>query len=101
MKTKNKLKSLKTGKVSNDDPLARPMIPLEKCKAIMNRGGLTYTDEELLAIRDFMYRLAEIMTTYYERVQEKRAKIISINKDNNNDKTESIPLRSGEYGRTG
>ncbi len=101
MKTKNKLRSLETGKVSNDDPLVRPMIPLEKCRAIMNRGGLTYTNEELLAIRDFMYRLAEIMTTYYERVQEKRAKIISINKDNNNDKTESIPLRSGEYGRTG
>jgi hypothetical protein len=37
------------------------MISLEKCKQILNKGQKKkYTDEEVLKIRDFLNRMAEI-----------------------------------------
>lgn len=103
MKTNTKFKCVHTGK-PDDDPITRPMIPLEQCRAIMNRGGLVYTDEELIIMRVFMYRLAEIMTAYYDRKkakEEKEGKVITLNKNYDNDETTSISLCPGEYGRTG
>lgn len=101
MKAEKKVSLEKKKEDSTEELLARPMIPLEQCRAIMNRGGLEYADEELLVMRTFMYRLAEIMTAYYERKKANEAKVITLNKDNNHDKTESIPLCSSEYRRAG
>lgn len=35
-------------------------LSLTKCKTILNRDGLNYTDEEVIKIRDFLYHLADI-----------------------------------------
>ena len=35
-------------------------IPLAKCKKILNADGHTYSDEEVLLIRDFLYPLAQV-----------------------------------------
>lgn len=101
MKAKIKGTVAKKSNVSANELPARPMMPLEQCRAIMNKHGLEYTDEELLTMRAFMYQLAEIMTAYYDRKKANEAKVITLNKDNDDDKTESISLRPGEYGRTG
>jgi len=46
-------------------------ISLEKCREIMNKDGLHYTDKELLKVRDFLYRITEITSAHYERVKER------------------------------
>ena len=35
-------------------------LSLIECKKILNTDGLCYTDEEVLKIRDWLYRMAEI-----------------------------------------
>ncbi|MEP7374740.1 MAG: hypothetical protein ABI675_15195 [Chitinophagaceae bacterium] len=103
MKTNTKSRFTATEK-PDDDPLTRPMIPLEQCRSIMNQGGLVYTDEELIIMRAFMYRLAEITTAHYDRkkaAEENESKVITLNKNYDHDETTSISLCPGEYGRTG
>ncbi len=36
------------------------MVSLEKCRNILKKYGCTYTDEEILKIRDFLYSMAAI-----------------------------------------
>jgi hypothetical protein len=75
------------------------MISLEKLKEVMNQNGLEYSKEELLLIRDFLYRLAEIAVSHYERKQDSNTKVISINKTDHYDQKESIPICQGEHRR--
>jgi len=35
-------------------------LSLAKCKTALNRGGVIYSDSEIIMIRDFLYRLAEL-----------------------------------------
>lgn len=37
------------------------MLSLTKCKKVLNRNGIHYTDEEILKIREVLYKLAYIM----------------------------------------
>lgn len=37
---------------------ARQPLSTEKCKAILNKNGVVYTDEEVLQIRNYLYRMA-------------------------------------------
>ena len=36
------------------------MIPLERCKKILNKGKRKYREEEIIKIREFLYFVAEI-----------------------------------------
>ena len=36
------------------------MLSIEKCKAILNKNGKKYSDEETKAIREFLYLFAEL-----------------------------------------
>lgn len=36
------------------------MLSVEKCKELLCKNGKTYTDEQIIAIRDFCYKLAVI-----------------------------------------
>lgn len=51
-------------------------ISLKDCRKILNKGELTYTDEEILKIRDFMYCLAAIGAEELEGTRP--AKVISL-----------------------
>ena len=97
MKAKNKLKAVKVTE-SQDNSVNRPMLSLELSRKILNKNGIEYTDEEILTIREFMYRVAEITTKHYQRVKEANSKVIPIIQTNQ-DETKSIPLRSGKYRR--
>lgn len=35
------------------------MINITKCKLILNKNGIIYTDEEIVKIREVLYKLAE------------------------------------------
>jgi hypothetical protein len=101
MKTDNKLKASNAKEADGpDNSLMRPMISLEAAKKILNQYGIAYTDEEILVIREFMYRLAEITAAYYHRLKENSSELITLI-PNNDDETKSIPIRSGEYRRAG
>lgn len=54
------MKSSKTGKAIKIKNAEQP-LSLEKCKAILNKNGLAYTDEEVLLIREFLYKMAAIV----------------------------------------
>ena len=38
----------------------RKQFSLSKCKKILNKGGNNYSDEDIIAIRDYLFHLAEI-----------------------------------------
>lgn len=97
MKTNNKLKVVKQTDC-HDDSVSRSMLSLEQSRAILNQNGIEYTDEEILIIREFMYRVAEITTKHYQRIKERNSTVISITQTDQ-DETKSIPLRSGKYRR--
>lgn len=78
---------------------SRNRVDLKHCKAIMNRNGLEYTDEEILQIRDFLYKMAEMTILHYERVKDEENRIINLEKNNDNEQAESIPLYSDKYKR--
>jgi len=47
------------------------MISIEKCKKILNVNGNSYTDEQIIKIREFLYQLAEIeYSQFKERNKE-------------------------------
>lgn len=83
-----------------DDSTCRPMLSLEESRAILNKNGIEYTDEEILVIREFMYCVAEITSKYYQRIKDNNAKVIPITQTVQ-DETKSIPLHSGKYRRAG
>lgn len=37
------------------------MLSNTKCKQILNKKGISYTDEEIVIIKETLYKLAEIM----------------------------------------
>ena len=45
-------------------------ISFKECKAILNVNGNSYTDEEILKIRDYLYRLAAIEVEHFNTLQE-------------------------------
>lgn len=45
-------------------------LALSSCKAILHEGSILYTDEEILAIRDFLYQCAGYATEQHLLEQE-------------------------------
>jgi hypothetical protein len=37
------------------------MLSITKCKKILNRNGIHYTDDEIIILRDALYKLAQII----------------------------------------
>ena len=99
MKTKNNLKAVRIKEAdSSDNSLSRPMLSLEASKAILNQHGIVYSDEEILIIREFMCRVAEITAAYCQRLKENDSKVITLTQTNQ-DETKSIPIHTGKYRR--
>jgi hypothetical protein len=36
------------------------MLSITKCKQILNKNGIFYTDEEIIKLREILYRISEI-----------------------------------------
>jgi hypothetical protein len=99
MKTNSKLKAVQRA-VCLDKSVSRPMLSLEESKGMLNQHEIVYTDEEILVIREFMYCIAEITTSHYQRIKENSAVIIPITQISN-DETKSIPIHSRKHRRAG
>lgn len=87
-----KLVLLKTKNVSNQ-PLS-----LEECRKLFKSEAYGYTDDELIQMRDFLFKLAKIYYEFYMTTLRHRAKIISIDKQVY-DTEKSHHLCSGEHRR--
>ena len=76
-------------------------IDLLTCKQILNAGENTYSDQEIIRIRDYLYQLAEIECRYFKQWQiEQHENVKPINVIND-ERKESVPLYPSEYRRTG
>jgi hypothetical protein len=76
----------------------KEMVSINRAKEIMKEEGIEYTDEELLEVLQFISKVVSITTAHYKRVNQKEAKVISIN-TNTTHETKSIPLHPREYRR--
>jgi hypothetical protein len=88
---KNKIIIL-TRENDGDEIAAEHRMPLSKCREILNKKAVKYTDVEILLIRDWFYKLAAI--TYDEYFNQKRAIIIPLTANQNNDHEEGHYLRA-------
>lgn len=74
-------------------------VSLEKTRAIWNTKHKTYTDEELIRIREWMYAIAEVII-HTVRKSKTETKVIELN-PNNHEPTQSNIIHPGEYRRAG
>lgn len=51
------------------------MLSTTKCKKILNRNGIHYTDEEVILIKETLYKLAEVIYLNYIENQKSINKI--------------------------
>lgn len=51
------------------------MLSITKCKKILNKNGISYTDEEVLMIRNVLYKFAEVAHRIIEK--EKHLSVVS------------------------
>ncbi|MDR3712609.1 MAG: hypothetical protein P4L51_07330 [Puia sp.] len=92
----------KTARPKAQSPLSleaaiRPTFHIEKTKAILNQHGISYTDEEITIIQDFITRLTEITLAFHERAKSKR--VISITQINDHESAKSLPLHPCQHRR--
>lgn len=57
-------------------------LPLNKLREVFNQNGLYYSDEEILKMRDLLYRMAEISVSQWDRIQEKEDQTLKNPSDN-------------------
>ena len=70
-------------------------ISLERLSDIWNDEQTTYSEDELIKIRDWLYAVTEVI---YETSKIAEQKIIEL-KPNNNEDTQSNTICEGEYRR--
>lgn len=48
------------------------MLSITKCKKILNKNGISYTDEEIINIRNVLYKFAEVVHNIKESSTNKK-----------------------------
>ena len=51
-------------------------ISLKKCKAILQKDGSVYTDEEVAQIGEFLYKIANLEHEVYQKTKQKAVEIL-------------------------
>jgi hypothetical protein len=74
-------------------------LDLETCRKILNAGDRKYSDEEIIRITDYLYRLAAIECRFYDQWLNEQTETPIINLQDETKK--SIPLHQSKYRRTG
>lgn len=70
-------------------------IALAVCREILHRRGRSYTDIEIVRIRDFLYKLAAIAIKEYEYQEQLRHKVINLEEYKKLQHAKSNYLRAG------
>ena len=90
-----KAKQVKLPIIEEDNNVFKERISLEKLREIWNDEENTYSEDELIKIRDWLYAVTEVI---YETSKIAEQKIIEL-KPNNNEETQSNIICEGEYRR--
>ena len=85
--------------ISPINPVSNEELDLETCRKVVNAGDRKYSDEEVLRIRDYLYRLAAIECSFYYQWINEQTETPIINLQDETEK--SIPLHQGKYRRAG
>lgn len=51
---------------------SNPKLSLAECRKILNTGGVFYTNEEVIELRDWLYHMADIVFDTMDREESKR-----------------------------
>ena len=82
------------GKIDSVGVEAEDQMPLAKCRELLKCSGKKYTDEDILLIRDWFYKLVEL--TYDEYfINQQACIIIPLTENQNDDNEERHYLRAG------
>ncbi len=79
------------------EPAITPAFPIEKAKAILNQQGISYTDEEITIILNFITQLTEITLAFQERA--KATRVITITQINDHESAKSLSLHPCQHRR--
>ncbi|SFW80611.1 L-aspartate oxidase [Chitinophaga sancti] len=95
---KNKLKAIpKNSNAIETDSLSEK-VSLQQLRAIWNDEHRSYTDDELLKIRDWLYSVAKMVIAVSQRM-EKEYTLIKQQQIQEHENTQSYPLCQSEYRR--
>ena len=89
---------LKPVQASKEKELFTGKISLEKTREIWNDEERTYTDDELIRIRDWMYSMAASIIRTARKSRNISPTIISLN-EQSNETAQSNTLHPGKYRR--
>lgn len=77
------------------DEEIKARLSVARCRDILQEEGQSLSDEEILKIRDYLYRLAAIGWEQYQYQQQQQAKIIQLEEHKTADHEKSYYLRAG------
>ncbi|WP_315816121.1 hypothetical protein [Paraflavitalea speifideaquila] len=90
------LPKLKMGNSEEGGEEEKGKLSIAKCRELLKEEGRNLTDEQILKIRDFMYRLAAIGWEQYQ-YQQQQAKVIHLEEHKTVNNENSHCLRTGWY----
>lgn len=89
---KNKSKAAKKIEKKADE---KDQISVSECRKILTRNGNQFSDDEVIEIRNFICRLADIFITHYQYDINPQGKIINLEEFKQSHYDESNYLRAG------
>lgn len=95
MKTKViSLPKQKQGEDEMNEDQIKNRLSIAKCREILQDEGQSLSDEEILKIRDYLYRLAAIGWEEYQHKQQ-QSKVVHLEQYQTHNNEESHYLRAG------
>lgn len=82
-------------KSTRDKELIKSKISLQECKAILNKNGENFSNEEVKEIRDFLYALIEIDYHHFQKHMREKAEQL-MEAGENKTEVKVIPLNTNE-----
>jgi hypothetical protein len=64
-------------------------VSLAKCKKVLQSKGKVYTDEQVIAIRDFLYQMAEWDYALYMKLKKRELDFTEQNQSQNSELDEA------------
>ena len=95
---KNKLKAIPKNSNTVETESLPEKVSLQQLKAIWNDELYSYTDDELIKIRDWLYSVAKMVIAVSQRM-EKEYTLAKQQQIHEHENTQSYPLCQSEYRR--
>ncbi len=91
---------MKNQSVGVSSKIKNPDLTIEQCRKLFKAEEYGYTDEELMQMQHFLFKLAKTYHDLFVTKLRHKLKVVPLNSQTY-DPEESNHLRSGEYRRAG